>query len=88
MADKVQTGSVEIPLSKSIKIDGTEVKALVMREPTVGDQLTAIKQGKNDSAESEISLFANLCEVTPSDIKQLSLRDYGKVQKVFKGFTD
>lgn len=74
-----------IELSKAIKIDGAEVKALNMREPTVGDQLAMEKTGGSD-AEKELSMIAMLCMVKPADLNQLTLRDYKKVQEAFVGF--
>lgn len=76
-----------IELSKAIKIDGAEVTALTMREPTVGDQLAMDKAGGSD-AEKEISMIAMLCMVKPSDLNQLTLKDYKKVQAAFVGFLD
>lgn len=75
----------EIKLSKAIKVDGAEVKALVMREPTVADQLAMDRTGGSD-AEKELSMIAMLCMVTPADLHQLTLKDYKKVQATFVGF--
>ena len=76
----------EITLDTEVEIDGAKVKKLTMREPTVEDQLTA-GDIKGSSARQEVALFANLCEVTPQDIGKLSLRDYGKLQDAYQGFT-
>lgn len=76
-----------IKLAKAIDIDGVAIATLVMREPTVDDQLSATKS-KGDDAEREITLFANLCEVSPAEIRKLSLRDYKRVQRAFVDFTD
>lgn len=84
---KNQTGSVDITLSKPIKIDGAEIKVLRMREPTVADQLAMDKSG-GSAAEQEITLVANLCQVAPADLHQLTLRDYKNVQAALVGFTD
>lgn len=82
---KEQTGSVDVSLSKSIKIDGADVKVLRVREPTVADQLAMDKSGGGD-AEKELNMLAALCMVTPADLHQLTLRDYKKVQSAFVGF--
>ena len=84
---KQQTGSVDIPLSKPIKIGGAETSALRMREPTGADQLAMDKTGGSD-ADKELGMIANLCMVTPSDLHQLTLRDYKKVQAAFTGFIE
>jgi hypothetical protein len=85
MAEK-QTGSVDIELSKAIKIDGANIKALRMREPTVADQLAVSKI--TDQVEAELHMLANLCQVAPRDLHQLTMRDYKKVQAAYVGFTD
>lgn len=84
MADKAQTGTVDIKLSTPIKIDGTETSVLRMREPKVRDQLT-VDHIQGD-AMKEITLLANLCDVAPDNIQDLSMRDYAKVQKAYQGF--
>ncbi|MGE4169151.1 MAG: phage tail assembly protein [Candidatus Margulisiibacteriota bacterium] len=76
----------DIELSSPIEIDGTEIAALRMREPTVADQLAADAVKGGDSAK-EVNLFANLCEITPDTIKRLTLKDYKKVQEAFVFFT-
>lgn len=76
----------KISLSKPLDIDGAKVSELTMREPTVGDQLAASEAG-GSAAVQEINLIANLCQVSPGDIKKLPLRDYKKVQDAFMGFT-
>lgn len=86
MGKTVQSGTVNIELSKAIKVDGADVKVLRMREPTVADQLAMDKAG-GSAAEQEIALVANLCQVAPSDLHQLTMRDYKKVQAALVGFT-
>lgn len=86
MSDK-NSGSVAITLSKAISVSGASVKALTMREPTVADQLAATKAG-TDSAEQELAMIANLCGLAPTDLHQLTLKDYKRVQGAFLGFLD
>ena len=52
-------------------------RQISMREPTVEDQLAV---AKGSDAEREIALVANLCDLTPSEVKSLSLRNYRRVQ--------
>lgn len=78
-------GFVDVVLSRPLEIDGVQVKALRMREPTVADQI-AMDEMKGGEATKEVGMFANLCEVAPDDIKKLTLRDYKKVQAAFMGF--
>lgn len=78
-------GFVDIDLSRAIEIDGAKVKTLRMREPTVADQL-ASEELKGTDAAKELMTLANLCQITPDDLKGLSLRDYKKLQEAFLGF--
>ena len=52
----------------------------------LADQLAADAVKGGDSAK-EVQLFCNLCEVTPEDIKRLTLKDYKKLQEAFLFFT-
>ena len=79
------SGFVDVELTRPLEIDGAQVKVLRMREPTVGDQL-ASEETKGGEAAREITMLANLCQVTPDDIKRLTLRDYKKLQGAFVGF--
>lgn len=90
MAKKVvpaDAGYVDIELSRPIEIDGAQVSVLRMREPTVADQLL-FNEMKGSEGSRDVVLVANLCEVSPDDIKRLALRDYIKAQKAFAGFIE
>jgi len=85
MAAKKST--VEIELDFPIKIESVECRRLTLRRPKVGDMLAAEEGSKGQSEqETEILAFANLCMVTPSEIRDLDLGDYKKLQKAFSGF--
>ena len=85
MANKKST--VEIALDFPIKIEGVECSRLTLRRPKVGDMLAAEEGSKGQSEqETEILAFANLCMVTPVEIRDLDLGDYKKLQKAFSGF--
>lgn len=75
----------EVKLASPIKVSGAEVDKLEMREPKVRDMLAADKS-KGSDAEKEIAMFAALCEVTPDEIQELSMKDYTAVQKVYESF--
>lgn len=79
-------GFVDVALSRPVEIAGAKVQVVRMREPTVGDQL-AIDKIQGDSAK-EMTLFANLCELSPDDLKKLPLKDYRRLQQAFTGFID
>lgn len=75
----------KITLKFPVKIDGKETKELSMRRPKVSDMMIADK-AKGSEAEKEVSLFANLCEVSPEDVGQLDMSDYKKLQEIWQGF--
>lgn len=78
-------GSKEIDFSAfPLKIDGTEIKKLVMREPTVDDQLSV--DGITSAARKEVQVIANLCEQAPEAISGLKMRQYGRLQDVYADF--
>lgn len=58
-------------------------KKVEMREPKVRDMRIVSKF--TDEVEKEINLVANLTGLTTAEIDELSLSDYGKLQK---GLTD
>jgi hypothetical protein len=84
--EETETG-IKITLKNPIDIDGAEVSTLTMREPTVQDQLD-VDQLKGSAATKEVTLLANLCEVTPDDIKKMTMRNYRRVQEAMEAFTD
>jgi hypothetical protein len=84
---KYGDGFADITLSREFSIGGTKTKTLRMREPTVKDQRAARMSSDND-AERDLNMFANLCEVAPSELETLPLRDYGRLQDAFLGFID
>lgn len=75
----------EIKLQFPVNIDGAEYAKLTMRRSKVKDRL-AVASMKGSDEEKEISLFANLCEVSPEVVKELDEVDYAAVQKVYMGF--
>lgn len=79
-------GFVDVTLARGITVAGANVTKVRMREPTVADQL-AIDKITGDAAK-EMALLANLCELTPDDLKGLTLKDYRRLQQAFAGFID
>jgi phage FluMu protein gp41 len=75
----------KIEFEKGFDRNGSVVKSVTMREPTVEDQLTAQETAKS-TARAEVMIIANLCECAPDEITSLSLRDYGKLQEAYAGF--
>lgn len=63
------------------------IKICQMREPTVDDQMNAQGTGKTAAAQ-ELHLFASLCDLTPDELRSLSLHDYGRVQQAYQDFLE
>lgn len=80
-------GFVDITLSRPFEVHGAKVATVRMREPTVDDQLAA-DGAKGSDAAKEITMMANLAEISPDDIKRLPLRDYKRLQAGFMVFID
>ena len=73
-----------IKLKYPVIVDGQEHTELHMRRCKVKDRRLAAKQ-KNDE-DREITLIANLCDVTPSVIDELDSADYDQLQEALRGF--
>lgn len=74
-----------IELQFPVTIDGTAVKTLTMRRPTVRDQLS-FEEGKGSEARKVVNMLANLCEVTPDTIMDLDQSDFSALAEVLQGF--
>lgn len=62
-----------------------KITNITIRRPKVRDRLISEKSGGSD-AEKEIRLLANLCELTPPQIEELDMADYGKLQQALTDF--
>lgn len=80
-------GYVDVKLSRSFEISGAKTDTVRMREPTVRDQEAAGNM-QGSEATREITTLANLCEVSPDDIRNLSMRDYRRLQSAYLTFID
>jgi hypothetical protein len=76
-----------------IIIDGAEAvvtltdgKTINMREPKVLDMRAAQKSSKSPE-DIELKMFGDLCMMAPSEIDQLSMKNYGRLQEAFRLFT-
>lgn len=76
---------VPVELDFPITVAGATVSVLSMRRPKVGDILVANRI--KDEVEKEVHIFANLCQLSPTDIHSLDFKDYKKLQEAFLGFT-
>jgi len=75
----------EITLDFPVENGAETVTSLNMRRMKARDQVVVAKQG-GTNAEQEVRLFANLCEVAPTVIEELDMKDYRKVQEAYRGF--
>lgn len=80
-------GSADITLSRPADMSGAKVSAMRMREPTVADSEATSEMSGSDAAR-EIQSFANLCEVSPDDVRKLPLKDFKRLQVAYLGFID
>lgn len=78
---------LKIELSKAVEIDGAQIKTVTMREPTVQDQLD-VQAIKGSEAHREVTLMANLCDLTPDQVKAMTMRNYRRLQAALEVFTE
>lgn len=83
---KEKDGFVDVTLVKPETVNGQKVSTLRVREPIVSDGENA--RAAKDDAAFEINLIANLCEVTPAEVRAMSLRNYARLQAAVELFTD
>jgi len=74
-----------ITLKYPIEVAGEKITSLNLRRPKVRDMLAADKSSGSD-AEKEVSMFANLCEVSPDAIMELDGKDYATLQQAYSAF--
>ena len=82
-----EDGSVTVTLSRPLEVNGAKLAELTMREPTVDDQVVS-NETRGSEVVKEITLFANLCTIAPTDVRKLPVRDYMRLQAAFGGFID
>ncbi|PIR37723.1 MAG: hypothetical protein COV35_08555 [Alphaproteobacteria bacterium CG11_big_fil_rev_8_21_14_0_20_39_49] len=76
-----------IKLFQPITVANSTYETLNLRRPKVRDRL-AVERMKKTDAEKEITMIANLAEVSTDVIEELDLADYAKVQKVLQDFLE
>ena len=74
-----------IAIRYPVTVDGVTHSTLTMRPPRARDSRDA-QRGGGASADIEIRMFANLCEVAPAAIEELHMVDYQQLQAAFEGF--
>lgn len=78
-------GFIDLTLSRPLNVDGAKVSTVRMREPTVLDQKVMAKTD-GDSTDKEVTFFANLCGLVPSDLDAMPMRDYSRLQTAYMCF--
>ncbi|AWT13627.1 phage tail assembly protein [Stenotrophomonas maltophilia] len=79
-------GFAEITLTRPRQVSGMETAVLRMREPTVED-MERYQDDKGSDAQREVRMIANLCEISPDDVRKMPLRDYARLQAGVALFT-
>jgi len=82
---KESKASVNVKLDDGLDVDGTLVFSLEVRKPKVKDLLSAERSGKGDS-DVNVKFLANLTDLTPDQIGNLSISDYKKLNEVLADF--
>ena len=72
-------------LQYPIHVNGQEMTELHLRRTKVRDCLV-VEKFSGSQAEKEVRFIANLCEMAPSDIEELDMADYTKVQEAVTNF--
>ena len=77
-----ETVTLQYPIKMA---DGRSVSALTLRRPKVRDLKNAQRNG-GGNADQEIALLAAITmeHLTPEDMEELDMADYGNVQAVFQ----
>ncbi|WNL50857.1 tail assembly protein E [Xanthomonas phage Murka] len=81
-------GAVTIKLSRQADIAGAKVQTLKMREPLVRDDEAAQLSANGNGTAYEMTLFANLLDVSVDDLRNLTTRDYRRIAAAYGRFTD
>jgi CRISPR/Cas system CSM-associated protein Csm5 (group 7 of RAMP superfamily) len=76
-----------IKLIAPITIGNNTYETITIRRPKVRDRLVVERMKKTD-AEKEISMIANLAEVSVDVIEEMDLADYAKIQEVLQNFLE
>ena len=74
-----------ITIRYPVTVAGETLSTLTMRPPRARDSRDA-QRGGGGSADIEIRLFANLCEVAPAAIEELHMADYQRLQEIYQSF--
>ncbi len=79
--------STKLDLKYPLSDGGSEINSVTLRRPKVRDMLTSDNAGVSD-AQKEVTLFANLCDLTPELIEGMDIKDYKALQLAYADFLD
>lgn len=72
---------IQIKLTTPIEFNGVKSDTLILREPTVGDSLDIQKLAATDDDQREVMMLARLADVSPEDLRGMSMKDFRRLQK-------
>jgi len=82
------TNTKTIKFSREYSLNGGAMTdTITMREPTVGDEINAQETAPKESLV-QITLFANLCDLTLDELKQISSKDGQKIAEAYNSFLE
>lgn len=73
---------ITVTLSKPIAVEGKEVTELSLREPTLGDLITAETVGKGNELAKVAATLAAMADIPLPAFHSLSARDFAKINEV------
>ena len=78
----------KVTLTYPINVGGVETNVVVLRRPTIRDQMNIQRAMPNSpEGEREIAFIGNLCELAPDEVESLDIGDYMKLQDLLTSFT-
>ena len=78
---------ITVELDQPFRANGVIVNSITLRSPKVGDKLAADSLQGSDAVK-EVQFMASLANVSFSDLKEMDLKDYQKLQKAVEYFLD
>lgn len=76
------SAKISVTLSKPLTIEGKEVTELLLREPTLGDLITAETVGKDNNLAKVAATLAAMADIPLPVFHSLSARDFARVNEV------
>jgi len=85
MAKVQYTKPKEIKFSREYELNGAMSDTIEMREPTINDEINAQETAPSEGM-LQLTLFANLCDLSIDELKQISSKDGQKIAEVYNSF--